>query len=45
MKIEQIGDVDMHRGLQAAGDAAVVQRELALGAVERDHRGQVRRIP
>lgn len=34
-------DVDMHRVLETAGDAAVVLRELALGPVERDYRGQV----
>ena len=34
-------DVEMHRGLQAAGDAAVVLCELPLRSVGRDHRGQV----
>jgi len=31
----------MHRGLEAAGDAAVILAELALRPVGCDHRGQV----
>ena len=34
-------EADVHRGLEAAGDAAVVLAELALRPVGRDHRGQV----
>ncbi|HSN74558.1 MAG TPA: hypothetical protein VL334_05620 [Anaerolineae bacterium] len=33
--------MDVYRGLEAAGDAAVDLRQLALRPVGRDHRGQV----